>query len=77
KRCGGLFFPPGPASAAGCGCISPRRQGLKRVTAPEAEMSRNPPQRRDAARETALRLTARQPYRRGAKSAGNGAPGAA
>ncbi|ARE54843.1 TPA: hypothetical protein ACGWKH_004104 [Salmonella enterica subsp. enterica serovar Typhimurium] len=40
-------------------------------------MSRNPPQRRDAARETALRLTARQPYRRGAKSAGNGAPGAA
>ncbi|EJS3013112.1 hypothetical protein NW381_004658 [Salmonella enterica] len=40
-------------------------------------MSRNPPQRRDAARETALRLTARQPYRRSAKSAGNGAPGAA
>ncbi|ENN1386772.1 hypothetical protein ABSV71_004631, partial [Salmonella enterica subsp. enterica serovar Typhimurium] len=31
-------------------------------------MSRNPPQRRDAARETALRLTARQPYRRGAKA---------
>ncbi|EHC86884.1 MULTISPECIES: hypothetical protein [Enterobacteriaceae] len=39
--------------------------------------SRDPPQRRGAARETALRLTARQPYRRDAKSAGNGAPGAA
>ncbi|WP_172313270.1 hypothetical protein [Citrobacter sp. A316] len=37
--------------------------------------SRGPPQRRGAARETALRLTARQPYRRGAKSAGYGAPG--
>lgn len=57
----------------GCGCLSPGERGLNGEKAPEADESRGPPQRRGAARETALRLTARQPYRRGAKSAGNGA----
>ncbi len=39
---------PWTVSAAGCGCISPRRQGLIRVCGTRQAMSRDPPQRREA-----------------------------
>ncbi|MFL9205207.1 hypothetical protein AB9E53_21920, partial [Escherichia coli] len=37
-----------PGQPGGLWWSQPRRQGLKRVTAPDAEMSRVPPQRRKA-----------------------------
>ncbi len=32
----------------GCGCLCPRRQGLKQVMAPDTTTGRDPPQRREA-----------------------------
>lgn len=48
-------------SQAGRAGLSPGERNLSGEKDPEVEMSGNPPQRRNAARETALRLTARQP----------------
>ena len=39
---------PWTVSAVGCGCISPRRQGLIRVCGTRQAMSRDPLQRREA-----------------------------
>ncbi len=49
KKFCGLFIYPWTVSAAGCGCLSPRRQGLKRVGGTRQAMSRDPPQRRESA----------------------------
>ena len=43
----GCSFTP-TVSAAGCGCLCPRRQGLIRVCGTRQAMSRGPPQRRRA-----------------------------
>ena len=68
---------PWTVSAAGCGCLSPRRQGLIRVCGTWQAMSRDPPQRREARfakRRCSLHSGA---FCRDAGSAGHGATEAA
>ena len=68
---------PWTVSAAGCGCLSPRRQGLIRVCGTWQAMSRDPPQRREA--RFAKRRCPLHPgaFCRDAGSAGHGATEAA
>ncbi len=53
---------PWTVSAAGCGCISPRRQGLIRVCGTRQAMSRDPPQRRRARARNGVAPTSRRPF---------------
>ncbi len=67
-----------PTGAAGCGCISPRRQGLKQVNGTDTTTGRDPPQQRREAR-FAKRRCALHPgvFLPGCPSAGHGATEAA
>ncbi len=60
KFCGMCISPL--AGGDGCGCLCPRRQGLKQVYAPDTTTGRDPPQRRRARARKALRLTSRRPF---------------
>ena len=64
---------PWTVSAAGCGCLCPRRQGLIRVCGTRQAMSRDPQQRREA--RFAKRRCSLHPgvFCRDAGSAGHGA----
>lgn len=77
KKFCGLFISPWTASAAGCGCISPRRQGLIRVCDTRQAMSRNPPQRRRARARNGVAPYIPASCCRNAGSAGHGATEAA
>ncbi len=68
---------PWTVSAAGCGCLCPRRQGLIRVCGTRQTMSRDPLQRREA--RFAKRRCSLHPgvFCRDAGSAGHGATEAA
>lgn len=68
---------PWTVSAAGCGCLCPRRQGLIRVCGTRQAMSRDPLQRREA--RFAKRRCSLHPgvFCRDAGSAGHGATGVA
>ena len=68
---------PWTVSAAGCGCISPRRQGLIRVCGTRQAMSRDPPQRRRARARNGVAPYIPASFCRDARSAGHGATGAA
>ena len=68
---------PWTVSAAGCGCISPRRQGLKRVCGTRQTMSRDPPQRRRARARNGVAPYIPAAFCRDAGSAGHGATEAA
>ncbi len=57
----GCSFTP-TVSAAGCGCLCPRRQGLIRVCGTRQAMSRGPPQRRRARARNGVALTSRRPF---------------
>ena len=63
--------------AAGCGCISPRRQGLIRVCGTRQAMSRDPPQRRRARARNGVAPYIPAAFCRDAGSAGHGATEAA
>ena len=64
---------PWTVSAAGCGCISPRRQGLIRVCGTRQAMSRDPPQRRRARARNGVAPYIPASFCRDARSAGYGA----
>ena len=68
---------PWTVSAAGCGCLSPRRQGLIRVCGTWQAMSRDPPQRRRARARNGVAPYIPASFCRDARSAGHGATGAA
>ena len=68
---------PWTVSAAGCGCISPRRQGLIRVCGTRQAMSRDPPQRRRARARNGVAPYIPAAFCRDAGSAGHGATEAA
>ena len=68
---------PWTVSAAGCGCISPRRQGLIRVCGTRQAMSRDPPQRRRARARNGVAPYIPAAFCRDARSAGHGATRAA
>ena len=64
---------PWTVNAAGCGCISPRRQGLIRVCGTRQAMSRDPPQRRRARARNGVAPYIPAAFCRDAGSAGHGA----
>ena len=64
---------PWTVSAAGCGCMSPRRQGLIRVCGTRQAMSRDPPQRRRARARNGVAPYIPAAFCRDAGSAGHGA----
>ena len=66
---------PWTVSAAGCGCISPRRQGLIRVCGTRQAMSRVPPQRRRARARNGVAPYIPAAFCRDVRSAGHGATG--
>ncbi len=68
---------PWTVSAAGCGCLCPRRQGLIRVCGTRQAMSRDPPQRRRARARNGVAPYIPASFCRDARSAGHGATGAA
>ena len=68
---------PWTVSAAGCGCLYPRRQGLIRVCGTRQAMSRDPPQRRRARARNGVAPYIPASFCRDARSAGHGATGAA
>lgn len=68
---------PWTVSAAGCGCISPRRQGLIRVCGTRQAMSRDPPQRRRARARNGVAPYIPAAFCRDVRSAGYGATEAA
>ena len=68
---------PWTVSAAGCGCLCPRRQGLIRVCGTRQAMSRDPPQRRRARARNGVAPYIPASFCRDARSAGHGATEAA
>ena len=68
---------PWTVSAAGCGCLCPRRQGLIRVCGTRQAMSRGPPQRRRARARNGVAPYIPAAFCRDAGSAGHGATEAA
>ena len=64
---------PWTVSAAGCGCLCPRRQGLIRVCGTRQAMSRDPPQRRRARARNGVAPYIPASFCRDARSAGHGA----
>ena len=68
---------PWTVSAAGCGCLCPRRQGLIRVCGTRQAMSRDPPQRRRARARNGVAPYIPAAFCRDAGSAGHGATEAA
>ncbi len=77
KKFCGLFIYPWTVSAAGCGCLCPRRQGLIRVCGTRQAMSRGPPQRRRARARNGVAPYIPAAFCRDAGSAGHGATEAA